>query len=424
MKMMKNKFSFILFISIFISFINLSAQNKADVPILNAIDSGDWFKVRDLYEEQQDDLSDYIKLYSGALLDYYFNNLAGVVEKVQEMYTDYDKFLEPNFFPSFYKMTDCLGRLGMHKEAYEISKSLLDQAKDQMDENSRNGFERNVVLYKHISKYSAPKLVIGNKEETIPFKFIDNRIYITIAVNGVSTRVLLDTGAGTGTISENYAKKLGLEISSDSLLLNSILAPIAVIDSMMIGETLITNLPFAIVKKTDEVINHSKITIGTDVIQLFPEFVLDYKNKDVIFKNYFPKRENTPRNLCSNQMPFVNIKIEGIPTIFLWDTGGNGTIIRDAFYEKHKGNFQEAKKTKDGVAKGVGIEFNVSGAKIPKVKIEIGNKIGVIKPAIVLGNFSLFDWFEVHTDGFLAANKIKGIDRLILSYQGMYFIAE
>ena len=59
----------------------IAQENTYDNVIGEAIARGDWFEARDLYESAADSLSDYMRLFSEALLDHNFNNPAGVSRK-------------------------------------------------------------------------------------------------------------------------------------------------------------------------------------------------------------------------------------------------------------------------------------------------------------------------------------------------------
>ena len=54
-------------------------------------------ETRARYEQSADSLSDYMRLFSGALLDHNFNNPAGAVEKIQHMYDEYNAQMGGNF---------------------------------------------------------------------------------------------------------------------------------------------------------------------------------------------------------------------------------------------------------------------------------------------------------------------------------------
>jgi hypothetical protein len=59
------------------------------------------------------------------------------------------------------------------------------------------------------------QFVQGNSAENIPFRFIENHLYIPVTVGCKERLWILDTGAGMSVISEEFANLLGLELQGD-----------------------------------------------------------------------------------------------------------------------------------------------------------------------------------------------------------------
>jgi len=55
----------------------------------------------------------------------------------------------------------------------------------------------------------------GNSAENIPFRFVENHLYIPVTVGCKERLWILDTGAGMSVISEEFADLLGLELQGD-----------------------------------------------------------------------------------------------------------------------------------------------------------------------------------------------------------------
>ena len=136
-----------LLFAVLLAQIGAAQENPYDNAIGEAISRSDWFETRARYEQSADSLSDYMRLFSGALLDHNFNNPAGAVEKIQHMYDEYNAQMGGNFFSLFWMMSDNLAKLGHFKAAHDICTSLLAQGRDYMDEGTRTAFETNAVLF-------------------------------------------------------------------------------------------------------------------------------------------------------------------------------------------------------------------------------------------------------------------------------------
>ena len=143
----------------------IAQENPYDNAIGEAISRSDWFETRVRYERTADSLSDYMRLFSGALLDHNFNNPAGAVEKIQRMYDEYNAQMGGNFFSLFWMMSDNLAKLGHFNAAHDICTSLLAQGRDYMDEGTRTAFETNAVLFALLFKNAAEMIVAENRDQ-------------------------------------------------------------------------------------------------------------------------------------------------------------------------------------------------------------------------------------------------------------------
>lgn len=426
---MKTKYIFIILIFIQISTLDLSAQNKEDIPISSAIKEKDWFKVRDLYEQSKDSLSDYVRLTAGALVDYNFNNPAGALDKILQMYNNYSVYFfsetDPALaFPYLEKMVDCLFILGQYENAYSTSSSLLDQGMEYMPVNIQESMITHMISANIMRNYPKTQLIKGNKEEAIPFKLENAAMYLLLDIKDSTLNTLFDTGGGRNCITRKAAAKLGIKTSKDSELSFGTEHPMTVVDSIWVGETIITNLIFSVVDDDD--LRGADILIGSSILRLFPEYVIDFKKGEIIFKNYLPKRENTPRNLAFFHFPFIKINIGDTTANFLWDTGCSGSIMKNKFYEKHQANLPSIGALELGVffAPVVGEEWDIERAWfLDNVEIQIGGKTGKLQGAAVIKDLPLIDAFEFNIDGFVGVD-LGGVERLIVSYEKLYLIAE
>lgn len=116
----------------------IAQENPYDNAIGEAISRSDWFETRARYERTADSLSDYMRLFSGAMVDHNFNNPAGAVEKIQRTYEEHNAQMGGNVFSLFWMMSDNLAKLGHHKAAHDICSSLLAQGGEYMDEGMRS----------------------------------------------------------------------------------------------------------------------------------------------------------------------------------------------------------------------------------------------------------------------------------------------
>ena len=192
----------------------IAQENPYDNAIGETISRSAWFETRACYERTADSLSDYMRLFSGALLDHNFNNPAGAVEKIQRMYVEYNDQMGGNFFSLFWMMSDNLAKLGLFKDAHDICTSLLSQGRNYMDEGTRTAFESNAVLFRLKSQW--PRLGVSdtNANYDIPFDIKDEQIKFTAARGTQLIGAMLDSGGQMTIIDKQLALRLELPLSA------------------------------------------------------------------------------------------------------------------------------------------------------------------------------------------------------------------
>ena len=197
-----------LLFAVLLAQIGAAQENPYDNAIGEAISRSDWFETRARYEQSADSLSDYMRLFSGALLDHNFNNPAGAVEKIQHMYDEYNAQMGGNFFSLFWMMSDNLAKLGHFKAAHDICTSLLAQGRDYMDEGTRTAFETNAVLFGLKSQWPRMGISDADANYDIPFGVEDEQIKFT-AVRGMQRiGAMLDSGGQMTIIDKQLATQL------------------------------------------------------------------------------------------------------------------------------------------------------------------------------------------------------------------------
>lgn len=214
-----------------------------DYAIGEAISRSDWFETRARYERTADSLSDYIRLFSGALLDHYFNNPAGAVGKIQHMYDENNVQMGSNFFSLFWMMSDNLAKLGHFKTAHDICTSLLAQGRDYMDEGTRIAFETNAVLFRLKSMWPRMEISDATANYDIPFDINNEQLKFTAVCGKQRIGVMLDSGGQMTIIDKQLALDLELSISADSIQFNETRCPLALLDILRLGTAVFVHVP-------------------------------------------------------------------------------------------------------------------------------------------------------------------------------------
>ena len=253
-------------------------ENTYDHAIGEAIARSEWFETRELYQESADSLSDYMRLFSGALLDHNFNKPAGAVEKIQRIYDEYNAHMGSNVFSLFWMMSENLAKLGHFEAAYGICTSLLEQAREYMDEGTRIAYETNVVLFGLKSQW--PKIQVTNTgvNYEIPFKIEDEQIKFSAESGNHRFGVMLDSASQITVIDRALAQQLGMYISADSIQFNETQCSLTLLDTLHLGSAKFVNVVCAVLPLSEVGVTDCSMILGNDMLCLFPEIELDYEH--------------------------------------------------------------------------------------------------------------------------------------------------
>ena len=403
----------------------IAQENTYDNVIGEAIARGDWFEARNLYESTADSLSDYMRLFSEALLDHNFNKPAGAVEKIQRIYDEYNAHMGSNVFSLFWTMSENLAKLGHFEAAYGICTSLLEQAREYMDEGTRIAYETNVVLFGLKSQWPRMSVTNTGVNYEIPFKIEDEQIKFSAESGNQRFGVMLDSASQITVIDRELAQQLGMYISADSIQFNETRCPLTLLDTLQLGDAKYVNVVCAVLPLSEVGVTDCSMILGNDMLCLFPEIELDYEHCKLHLRSQYDILPNTPRNLMFNKVPYIQAKIDGLPTTILWDTGSNKSSIEPHFYNAHRDQLPAT--SKHGRKRGktaTGKTSKLKYAILPHMNLTIGDLTGGMKDVYMIEDMPHAELMSVPFDATLGAVPPIEFKRLIINFKEMYFVVK
>ena len=401
----------------------IAQENPYDNAIGEAISRSDWFETRVRYERTADSLSDYMRLFSGALLDHNFNNPAGAVEKIQRMYDEYNAQMGGNFFSLFWMMSDNLAKLGHFNAAHDICTSLLAQGRDYMDEGTRTAFETNAVLFGLQSLWPRMGISDADTNYDIPFDVEDEQIKFTVVRGTQRISAMLDSGGQMTVIDKQLTERLGLPLSADSIWFNETRCPLALLDTLRLGAAVFVNIPCVVLPLGETGVTDCSLILGNDVLQLFPEIELDYGVRELRLKSHTTPLPDAPRNLMLHKIPYILVKLNGIPATMVWDTGASKSSVEPEFHEAHRDRLPplQAHGRKRGKT-ATGYSPVLEYAILPQMELTIGDKTGVMTNLYVIEDMPHSQLMGIPFDGTLGVLPPAEFKRLTINFQEMYFV--
>lgn len=400
-------------------------ENPYDDRMGAAIAASDWFAAREYYERSSDSLSDYMRLFSGALIDHNSNHPEGAVEKIQRMYEQYNAQMGANVFSLFWLMSDNLAELGRCDAARDICTNLLAQGRNYMDEATRTAYETGAVLF--ALRAGAPPMAVANPaaDHTVPFEIRDEYMQFAAVCQGQTADAILDTGAQMTVIDRHLATKLGLELTPDSIAFNEVRCPLALLDTLRLGPAVFVHVPCAVLPHRSAGVTDCDIVLGNDLLRLFPEVEVDYTGRMLRLKSHAANRPDTPRNLMFDKVPYVRVWLEAIPAVMIWDTGATKSSVEPGFCDRHGDRLPPFEARGRRQAKTLtGNNPTLDYAVLPQVRLQIAGREAILRDAYVIVGMPHADLLGVPFDATLGALPPQEFERLILNFQQMYFLAE
>lgn len=231
----------------------------------------------------------------------------------------------------------------------------------------------------------------GGNRATIPFKLINNHIYISTKVDGHSLQFMVDTGAAN-ILLPHAAKRAGIKsqgaLEGHGVGKKSVNVGFGKVKKLTLGGKITLNdQHFTIMALPG--FNHVEGTKLDGLVgyELFKRFVvrIDYAKRELTFirpDDFSLEDAGTavPFTSAGGGVPLVKASIDGLSGEFEIDTGSRAALsLLEPFVKKH--NLDSRYKTTDVTTLGWGVGGSVKGNVARGVKLVIG-KVVVNNPVL------------------------------------------
>jgi Aspartyl protease/PDZ domain len=186
---------------------------------------------------------------------------------------------------------------------------------------------------------------VAGTSTTIPFRLVNNHIYLQVRLNGRPMELLFDTG-GMNVITPTVARELGLpsegKLQARGVGEKSVEASLTTVDRMDLGSAFLAKQRFVVIPMESFTEVEGVPITGIIGYEVFKRFVVvtDYENSRVtlIEPGAFTYRGNGTRveMKLNDRIPEVAGTIDGVPGQFTLDTGARNSLTLTApFIEKN-----------------------------------------------------------------------------------------
>ena len=267
--------------------------------------------------------------------------------------------------------------MGNYVVAADRAKNIMEQVKVQGGSpEAYSALQAVYRFYDKLRETPAPKVDKPATDISIPITIekvklpdsIDPKgwrgthILIPVTIHGNKYRFIFDTGAGTSYMSEQFARKVGVRIVNDSLMINqesegAAWGKMGTLDSMQIGDITFRNSLIAVAppNKLDSIMMVDAV-LGMDFICMFDEFRIYPKDCRIVFLATPGKRPLSGRNLLLTDKALklrAESKEESLQ--FHFDTGCTTAGLYYNYYNRHKEELETIGKRETRIGGG----FNV-----------------------------------------------------------------
>lgn len=366
------------------------------------------------------------RLYYGAYLENAFNQPAASIQTANQLLLNRKGKLRPETASNLLILQiDNYAKTFDYARAHEVSQLLLQRYASVLDSSYLASIANSDQIWAALTAVP-PQQILFDEASSIPWKR-DKMGLMTVPVRaGLETMdFIFDTGANFSTISETYARKMGMEILDASLDVGSstgtmVRSRIGVADAFRMGNMLIQHAVFLVLP--DEQLSFPQYKYAINGIIGFP--VIEQMKEVHILKNGTITVPAAPhdaslRNLALHElMPMVLLASDRDTLIYHLDTGAKQTALFSPYYEKYRAELEQQGAPDTVHVGGAGGMVATPVYTIDSLSLYIGSHEARLKRVKVqtqrLDNFG--DIFSGH----IGQDVIRQFDEMILNFVYMY----
>ncbi|MEO6963396.1 MAG: aspartyl protease family protein [Puia sp.] len=395
-------------------------------PLLNLLNQKEYFKLEDRLNLAGDDIPAGQKLYFQSYIDNAFNRNERTIQDVDAFLKDYAAGLPDSLMASLYMLqSDSYFKLYRYAKAAAADSLLLTRYSLSLDSERINDIKNYLLIRNALKPVAAQETIILASETIYWNKNKIGLIEIPVIANHEQYEGIFDTRANISSITQTYARRLGLRMLNVSYEERSGITGIkfktglGIADSLHIGRILIRNAVFQVMPDSILYIAPLKLTlnliIGFPIIEQLQEIHL-YRNGKM-FIPLIPTKSELHNFALDGLDPVISLLSGGDTLCFHLDLGADKTILYSGYFERYT-----AQTLKEGIKKtarygGAGGVQEKQVYVIPALHLSLGGKKITLHSVDVLSK-KIFP--DERFFGNLGRDFADQFDELIFNFRYMY----
>lgn len=403
----------------------VSSGQNLQQDLEHAVTQNNFFRVRTLLTDAKGKLTPEMFLYYTALSENKFDQCESSNKLIEQVFRKYQRKLPDSLLRQLLdvKASNSL-RLYQYNTAVQTSRRILKDYRDLLDSADIKNYENMLGLFGALADVPPQEMEL-TKNDTIPaYRNKFNHLMVPVKANDTTADFIFDSGAGLSTISDSYAKKMGMQIIESKIDVNSgtsinVQSKLAVADSIFVGNILFRHVVFLVMP--DSVLSFPQVNLVIKGIIGFP--VLHQMGEIHMFKDgkiVVPKNSTTCKvqNLfLDNQVPIVAIIHDGDTLLLNLDTGAKTTELSRKFYDTNKAAV-------DSLGKRSFKHFGSAGGIVKAEVSELSEFCFIVgSQQVTLPHVTVMlqeKKFTKGRDGNLGQDVIGQFNEMILNFTHMY----
>ncbi|WAC13459.1 retropepsin-like aspartic protease [Dyadobacter pollutisoli] len=320
--------------------------------------------------------------------------------------------LRDNYFKTF-----------QYKQAAEVGKDIVKNYKNVLGDRLHD-VENTLLIHEGLK--DIPLQQVDLKKVTLKWK--PNKlglIEIPLKTKTSTQGIVFDTRAHISTVTQSFAKKLGLKILDVSFQESSGITGIkfqsglGVADSLYLGDILIKNAVFQVLP--DEQLHFPSLNYTLDGILGFPVItqlkeVHIRRNGDFVISPN-PTHSNLNNLAFDGSTTVISVKNDSDTLSFHFDSGATASEFYSNYFNRYKTEITKKGKTQTVESGGVGGSIKIQVYILPTINLAIGEKELQLKEIAVR---TVPTFINQKYNGNIGQDVINQFDEMILNFDSMY----
>jgi len=342
----------------------------------------EYFRLETQFKLYVANLDDENRLYFKAFIDNAFNRNNECITDVDSLLKNKSLKLSDSLKPALYRLqSDSYFKTYQYAKAANNDSILLKNCARILPKADVDDINNDLLRFNALKKVPPQQTIIKNNS-SIPWKKDKiGLIEIPVISNGQTFSAIFDTRANISSITQTYARKLGLRILDASYNESSgatgitFKTGIGIADSLLIGNILIRNAVFQVMP--DSILYIAPIKFQLNIILGFP--VIEQLEEVDLFKDgrmvipLTPSASNLHNFALDGLDPVISLKSGKDTLSFHFDSGAVTSDLYSAYFEKYKNLILKTGIKKSAEIGGAGGSQKKKVYVLPTVKLFLGD---------------------------------------------------